>query len=81
MDCAVIADHIGEHPVALMCHVLEIFGIGVRARHRRKPSARAQRRPELGADRSRRSASARPARQGSASIQGDDQLLAQSSAG
>lgn len=47
MKCAVIADHIGEHPVALMCRVLEISRTGFHAWHRRKPSARAQRRSEL----------------------------------
>lgn len=47
MKCAIIADHIGEHPVALMCRVLEISRTGFHAWHRRKPSARAQRRSEL----------------------------------
>lgn len=47
MKCAVIADHIGEHPVALMCRVLEISRTSFHAWHRRKPSARAQRRSEL----------------------------------
>lgn len=47
MKCAVIAEHVGEHPVSLMCRVLAISRTGFHAWHRRKPSARAQRQSEL----------------------------------
>lgn len=47
MKCAVIAGHIGQHPVSLMCRALEVSRSGFNAWHRRAPSSRAQRRAQL----------------------------------
>lgn len=47
MKCAVIAVHIGQHPISMMFRALEVSRRGFNAWHRRKPSLRAERRAQL----------------------------------